>query len=286
MQAVWSLWSRPLRDAPSGRWLSARHHLLGWVLSFETVRRHYPRTKLVTDSHGARLLVEQLGLEFEAVETPLDALAEVDRRFWAIGKLHAYGAQREPFVHIDADVFLWRRLPPALEQAELLAQNPEFAIAGLHSDYQPAAVFRQLGAAGGWLPPVWRGFLEHRPQHALCCGIFGGRALDFIADYSEQAIRLLTTPTNVASWRTLAPLDPNIHAEQYLLAALAHQRSLTAACLFASEQVAYRPGAGRAVGFTHLLGPAKRHPELMKRLEARVRRDYPQRWARVQAMTT
>jgi hypothetical protein len=79
---------------------------------------------LVTDDAGARMLVDGLGLQFTRVSTELNALAKHDPDWWNLGKIHAYHLQMEPFVHIDSDVFLWKRLPPRLEHADVFAQNP------------------------------------------------------------------------------------------------------------------------------------------------------------------
>src|SRR5262249_3101899 len=43
--AIWSFWSEPFRQQRS-YWKSDRHHLLSWVLSLETARKHFHRTVL------------------------------------------------------------------------------------------------------------------------------------------------------------------------------------------------------------------------------------------------
>ena len=78
MQAVWSFWTRPFAGRCGIPWPSEKHHLLSWILSVETARKHYPQTALVTDEEGADLLVDQLGLEFTHVSTELTALSGAD----------------------------------------------------------------------------------------------------------------------------------------------------------------------------------------------------------------
>src|SRR5437588_499165 len=125
MRSVWSFWTKPWRERSGWSWLSEKHHLLAWVLSFETARKHYPKTSLVTDHAGAKMLVDGIGLAFDSVSTELDALACRDPRLWMLGKLYAYRAQTEPFVHLDTDVILWKRLPTGVEGAPVFAQNPD-----------------------------------------------------------------------------------------------------------------------------------------------------------------
>jgi len=67
---------------------------------------------LVTDTEGARLLVDKLGLRFTTVMTTLTALDDADPEWWVLGKLWAYRAQTEPFVHLDNDVFLGDVMDP------------------------------------------------------------------------------------------------------------------------------------------------------------------------------
>jgi hypothetical protein len=93
MRAVWSLWTKPLFEGPGDRWIDLKANLLSWILSFETVRAIYPETKLYTDSLGADVLVEGLGLDFQSVSTQLDDLRDHDPGWWALGKLFAYASE-------------------------------------------------------------------------------------------------------------------------------------------------------------------------------------------------
>jgi hypothetical protein len=124
-RAVWSFWSAPFEAYQHVVWTSPRHHLLSWVLSFELARQHYPETVLVTDDRGKAVLADALRLPFRTVDTSLNALAGRDPCWWALGKLYAYAAQSQPFIHIDSDVYLWRALPDEIIAAPIFAQNPE-----------------------------------------------------------------------------------------------------------------------------------------------------------------
>ena len=84
---------------------------MAWALSVETARPHVSGVRLVTDTLGARLLVDELGVEFDEVSLSLDRLERTDPAWWSVGKLVAISEQREPFIHVDADVFLWSALP-------------------------------------------------------------------------------------------------------------------------------------------------------------------------------
>jgi hypothetical protein len=285
MRAVWSFWSKPYRAHDHLNWSAERHTRLSWILSVETSRRHFAETALVTDSAGARMLVDELGLAFDSVSTALDALDGHDPEWWALGKIYAYRAQEVPFVHIDHDAFLWKPLPPEVVAAGVLTQSPESL-----AWYDPGAFDWAIGVAGGWLPEEWRWFRRHPAQEGLCCGIFGGNHIPFINHYADSAIRMIEHPANQPAWSLFnGKLGYNILFEQYFLsAALAfHQasptsplRDVTARCLFATGEQAYDEATAVELGFTHLLGGAKRDPGIMRRLKARVARDYPQHYAR------
>ena len=67
------------------------------------------------------MLVDELRLPFVHVHTELNALREQDPGWWALGKLHTYGLQTEPFVHVDYDAFMWLPLPEQLLHADVIA---------------------------------------------------------------------------------------------------------------------------------------------------------------------
>jgi hypothetical protein len=275
------------------RWSSNRHHLLSWVLSLETAKRHFKTTALVTDAAGAELLVEGLGLQFDEVSTELDDLGQAAADWWGLGKLVAYGSQREPFIHVDSDVYLWSPLPSRLLTAPVLGQNSEILVPG-SSYYEPEVLERAL-ADGGWLPEEWLEIRKLPAPHlgAVCCGIVGGTAIEFLAHYAAQAIKLVSYAENESRLKQLSGCGEHmILVEQFLLWACLQYyntrpsskfRDVRIEYLFGSEELAYRGTAVSA--YTHLIGPAKRNQLIVNRLENRVRRKFPHFAARVDQLT-
>ena len=285
MRAVWSFWSEPFRRGEGSGWLTPYHAYLAWVLSVECARRHYPDTMLVTDDAGAELLVNRLGLKFTRVSLELNRLRARDPDWWALGKLYAYRLQTEPFIHIDGDAFLWKPLPPELESAPVFAQSPETFDPDRDDHFYPArAVERSIA----WLPEEWRWYTAGRGVRAAsCCGILGGTRVDLIAQYADLGIRVAQDPRNAAGWATWGNRGLcNVLVEQMLLAAVvAHRRAfprlpadaaLRVEHLFPGEGDPYDPAKSAAAGYTHLIGAAKRHPQLMADLEARVTAEFPE----------
>lgn len=289
MNAVWSFWSKPYELHRAQTWLSEKHHLLSWVLSLATAAQHYRHTVLFTDDAGARMLIDGIGLEFDEVNTSLNALNNDDPEWWALGKLHTYREQREAFVHIDSDVYLWRALPPRLEQAPLLAQNPEHFIAGA-SYYEPE-VFEALLSASkdSWLPREWTWYrASGANQRGENCGIFGGQRVDFIQYSAAQAIELIRHRVNRRIFNELARKDHHtVVVEQYVLAACIeyHRQSchtdyenIHIEYLFDSMREAFESDKALQFGYTHLIANAKQDWQICGWLDERIRNELPNKY--------
>lgn len=291
MRAVWSFWRAPFADHRAGAWGSETNHLLAWALSVREASRHYPDTALVTDDAGARLLVDGLGLEFGSVSLSLNGLRDCDPSWWSMGKLVAVAEQEEPFVHLDADVFLWRPLPAALTAAPVFAQNPE-PFAQASSWYDPSAFEAVL--AGGRLPAEWGWYRRAAVPRGECCGIVGGTRLDFLHHWAAEGLATVREPANQAGLALLDRPPLTITVEQYLLAACVEHhrgragspyRDVDVAYLFESWAAAGNERRAAEVGFTHLIADTKRDPANAARLDRRVRTDHPDLYARAHRMT-
>jgi hypothetical protein len=285
---VWTFWSKPFLAGRSF-WKSGLHHLLSWALSLRAARPHFAGTALYTDDEGARMLVDGAGLEFDFVTTRLNDLAGHDPGWWALGKILTYSLQEEPFVHIDSDVYLWSPLPERLTAAPVLAQNPEgFNLPDPY--YRLGAVREALLSVGGWCPVE---MAEYVPAAgvpvAACCGIVGGRHVEFLRYYATQALRWLDEPANVAAWPLLRgpSLDLIVVLEQHLLVACLDYHSRRPGSPFPGVRIEYlfndfldaQRRAGET-GFTHLLAHAKQDPEFLQAIEERVRKDCPAQYER------
>ncbi|WP_370582941.1 DUF6734 family protein [Microcystis sp. LEGE 08355] len=291
MRAVWTFWTKPMKASASWPWLSSKHHLLGWILSVETAKKHYSKTSLFTDDEGAKLLIDGLGLEFDYVSKELNYLDEYDPGWWALGKLYAYRAQQEPFTHIDSDAFLWKPLPERMLTAPLLAQNPDYFIVGQSEFYRPdkfEALLKRVKE--GWLPEEWiwcrKVFVNH--QKGVGCGIFGGNRVDFINYYADLAIKVISHPANdLAVSGTNEKARFVILFEQFLLAACIDYHKNRSDSPYQNLDIQYLfdfledcfLSADKA-GYTHLIGKSKSSKDVGNRLEERVKKDYPELYER------
>ena len=288
MIAVWSFWSKPYLSCRKQIRTTEKHHLLAWILSVQLARKHFRKTRLVTDEYGARMLVDGLRLEFDEVQIVLNELDRQDSKWWALGKIYAYRLQDAPFIHIDSDVFLWKPLP-VTSHTQVFAQNPEYFQLG-ESFYKPDELSELVRQQGGWLPKEWQWYQSQgNIQQAECCGIFGGCAIEFIHYYADLAIRTIEHDANRSVWQTLGDaIERNILLEQHLLSACISHRNhqdisrqpITMEYLFACEADAFNAEKSAAAGYTHLIADTKKNAIVADNLEQRVKKDYPEAYLR------
>jgi len=261
-----------------------------WSLSVREASQHYPDTWLYTDDDGARFLVDKLGLSFAHVRTDLNALAGHDPDWWALGKIHTYRLQEEPFIHLDNDVFLWLPLPESLVHAALFAQNPEpFTLGAAY--YKPERIESVLAGVNGWLPDEWTWYRASRQDlRGECCGIYGGTRLDFIHHVANLAFELIEHPTNRTA---ISQLENKSHfivvLEQFLPAAsLEYHRSrsdspfrdISIAYLFDSVADLFSSEHAARTGYSHLQWVHKKNLKALRLLEERLWRDDPAQFER------
>jgi hypothetical protein len=288
MRAVWSFWSRPFEAHKCFVWHKPVHHFLAWGISLRAASRHYPETMLVTDRAGKKLLVDQLGLSFTQVSTELERLRDADTDWWALGKLAAYNIQDQPFVHLDTDVFLWQPLPAHLVRAPVFAQHPEYPDCHfIDHPGGPRDIEYAFAAEGIELPVEWQ-WARSRDESYFPeenCGILGGADVAFIRHYSGLALDMVLNPRNRPAWARLGDKKGyNMIVEQFLLAACVAYHRFHPASPYRGVKIKHLfRGVGEAfdlrqatrLGYTHLMGGAKSHPTVGRRLEERSRREDP-----------
>ena len=121
VQTFWSAGKSLLTD--SFGWNLPEYHLMSWALSCITLSRYADEVVLYTDMEGKKILVEQLGLPYTDVVVYENITCPA--KHWAYPKIVTYSLQKEPFLHVDGDVYLSKPLSLAICDAPLIAQNKE-----------------------------------------------------------------------------------------------------------------------------------------------------------------
>ncbi len=218
MIAVQTLWSGGDKEQDFDLWLQSNRAL----------NRFYEKTILFADE-GGRATAESVGLEYSEVRA-LPTYPESMERAWSIGKLYAAGAMTEPFLHVDGDVVLHRRLDA---EADFICQGAELWICA-------RAWWKRLAVAPLPMPST--------PPMSYNFGIFGGQAWEAIARACRTAHDFA-----LAHRFAIATACPNIMPavviEQIWVPAMLAQEGIIPACLLQPNR--WSEADFEAAGFSH-----------------------------------
>lgn len=229
MKIVQSLWTKPGRrktregfaDPNHCGWADKKYNYFSWVLSCHQFRKYYDEVELVTDEAGYDLLINKLKLPYTSVKVELDELNHYHPDLWALGKIYAYGIQDKPFLHVDGDVFIWKKFDADLESASLVCQSKE---EGAHFNRMYSTVFLPMLQHFEYFPEVMDQSIRRNDGiRAINAGILGGCNTDFFKAYAKEAFNFIN--------RNLEHLDKielnlsSIIFEQFLFSAMIEERS-------------------------------------------------------------
>jgi hypothetical protein len=264
----------------NGGWLSAEYHWMAWALSCLQIRQFYPLLELVTDAVGEAFFRDTLALPYTNIIPALDVLNQYDKRLWALAKIYSYSLQNEPFIHMDGDVFIWKKLNQNLEQAELIAQNFEvdfpfyqspLRIIERHFKDVPACMLKEL---------------ENNTVIYSCnMGITGGYNLDIFKEYKDLAFRFITA--NETNLSKVEINHVNICVEQFLYYALSKSKGITPTYLVEKEFDPTYPNYAdfhevpHQTWYIHAMAEYKCKPEVCHHLARRLRKDFPEYYYRI-----
>lgn len=276
MKIVQTYWTYPMLDAYKGKaddlrlnggWPSRLYNYFSWAYSSLLLREHYEKLELVTDKLGKEILIDKLNLPYTQVVTELDDLNMGNTLLWALGKLHAYSIQDEPFIHIDGDIFIYKKFSQELTSAEILGQNIETGFRD-ESQVEYATVPDYLHALlekGGHLK-------------AINVGIFGGTNLPAVKAYVREAHAFIDKNYK----QILSSQTGTINAvyEQVLLYYFLAKKNVPVKCLFPPHLNFPRPiGDFHRVpdeaSYIHLIGTFKQSFYHYKTMEKKLAAEYP-----------
>ena len=298
MKCVYSFWSKPFLaninpQLPSASanigsnsyagFSSFEDFLYSWVLSAELSAQHYREIELVTDTYGKSLFIEQLKLPFTSVNTILNHVPEhVSHKHWSFSKIVAYTCQKEPFVHIDADVYLWKRLPPRVENASIFGQNTESQIwLNYHYTEPYFLMYKFLNVLPNDFTYEPRKF--HKWDTAICCGVVGGQNWQLINSVAAKGVEIFYCEENKHGWEIDLSFDSlwGDRTPSHGYISVVEQYGIAKECWLQgiwndvefllderkiSTDMQYLKRVCAALGYTHLIDRTKKHPENMARL--------------------
>ena len=259
MKIYHSYWSKGYVGAPSS-YVVDLHNLSAYL-----AKKQYGEIHLITDTEGKKHLS---GIDYTSISTSLDGLPAEYGTVWSLGKLLAYNqiaALNEPFMHIDYDVLLWKKLP------ETFIASPVFA--------------ERLETSVNWRYNVMN-FYARCPNHhdlktlvrdgALNAGVVGGNDLDLIYKTTHRAMAFVLDPANK---EFMTSTDPKINVPSWSRATIAEQLYIYQYCLMNNQDITFLMKSTKLeeqqlecidLGYTHLWGkkhaPQIKH-DIYKRME-------------------
>jgi hypothetical protein len=229
MRIVQTFWTKP---GLSMGWMDKQFNLMSWSLSCLQLRKFYNEVELYTDDLGKRVLIDILKLPYTRVHTTLNEL-NLPPYLWAIPKIHVYGLQESPFLHVDGDVYIWEKLKIE-ESSGLICQNKDVSLD--QNSYYARILANVLKQFKDCLhKPGWLNFFEPSNVEGLNAGIFGGTDLSFFKTHCKTAFDFIKDYLSIIE-RLHSPQNVNILIEQVLARVLALSNNIAYTSLLPDQQ--------------------------------------------------
>jgi hypothetical protein len=193
------------------------------ALSLLCASRHFKEVQFISSDWGVEM-ISQLGIPKAKYSNKLNELKSVPREFWAYGKLLAYCEQKEPFVHVDNDVLMWRPLRDDILNADLCFQSYEpFNQEGYHYYNMLRKCWQRA--------PVKPKDIKDNPvyDYAYNCGICGGNDLSIFEEWRRNSAEYIFAPENQRMFfeeEKEMLIHQNLFHEQYFLACLIKKHNM------------------------------------------------------------
>ena len=296
--AVFSYWSAPPYLNRYCGFNNKEDFLCSFALSAYCARLYFKKVVIFTDQRGVGQLDPILPL-FDEVHLDLQQLhdQQIPSSLWAYPKIITYSQQKEPFLHIDNDVFFWERPPLAFLHQQVVCQSLEYkmpmydfcfkkiADSPLRKEFSKYTnLFKKLS----WMVGLGRSKTTN-PVLTPNMGVFGGVDIDFIQYYSQQVLQILRKKENIAFLRAHDFGDSfNAIYEQWVLSQLAFQENKVVVPLLKPPpgyRVCNKMGnikkehvyEGKTdIKYTHLVAGSKRDPYLADRVRVKASRMLPE----------
>jgi len=222
-------------------------------LSVLTALKSYGNIHLITTPKGKELLGD---LPYTSIELYEEELPKNLKETWSLSKVYAYKQickKTEPFLHIDYDVFLFKKVPQHLESSEVLIQHME--IGKQINDYYYLSVFSE-NCPNKYLA-------NEKILVAYNMGIFGGTNIKAIEFYADEAIKLLTDKENIESYWTkqgmpIVSCTKAVVLEQWYLVCCLNHLGVKASALLTDYNDLDKEAT--KMGYCHIWGDKRKAP--------------------------
>lgn len=169
-----------------GGFTESKYYFMSTVLAILQAKKFFNKVHLYTDDFGWKLL-EPLGIKYDYVFKDLNKIIsqKENERFWSISKIKVHLMQKEPYVHIDNDLYFWKEIPTFLEKADVLAAWSESKL-----QFYEYEVNDYLKNGDKNLLPKLTNYINKNRSFipGVNCGIVGGKNIKFLNEYAKDCI--------------------------------------------------------------------------------------------------
>jgi hypothetical protein len=269
-RAIYSFWTKPMEDTYVG--FNSEESLIEcFALSLHHSKKWFKEVHLITDLKG-KALIDKYGLEFDYVTTELEeALADIDKKNWALGKIYACKIQEKPFIHIDNDVILFKPLPQSFLRAEAGFQNHENHI--WHRFYGPMIDFDRDNYK---TPAIWYNFPSNEDGKSYNCGIIAFNRIEVIQEWWDEALKHAMYIDEIGGYPKDTISISSLIFEQHFIASICKHYSIRACMLtdfYSSEKhnaTHIDDELAEKLGYTHLISTTKREKHIEEKVKKAV----------------
>lgn len=264
-----------------GGWVHRRHFYMAWALSVYRLKKYYKNLVLVTDHIGKELLIDKLELPYNEIDIDLENL-NVNHSLWALGKLKTYGKAKNDFLHLDGDVFIWKKLPDFSCKNELIVQNLEY-----NQHYYKTSLI-EIENSFDYIPnEIYKIVKNKKNIISFNAGTFGSNDIGFIKEYVEKALEFVDRNTNCFSKTDLGrfntvyeqlfcyylAIDKKIKITPVFKEMKPNKTDVTASKLFNGQLVNFLDV--NKMNYIHPLGMNKKSILIACQLEKRLQYEFP-----------
>lgn len=255
-----SYWSKGYQKIPN-------KDIINWhKLSSFLCMKHYGEVHFVTDSYSVELFKDIKFNSVSIIDNNLKEIPDEYNHVWSLGKMKAFSFiadKGDPFLHVDYDVFLWKKLPEFIEKSEIFVQNKEVLKDSELTYYEVEKMLTEC---------KFKNFsVCDLPDYGFNNGIFGGKDLEFIKAYCDSSFEFVMNEKNKSFWTQETKKNFNwkfaVLAEQWYLACYAKIKNKKVTCLFdvVERNVPLEKDCNN-FGYTHLWG-SKTDPIIIHQLQ-------------------
>ncbi|MEC5144159.1 DUF6734 family protein [Chitinophaga sp. 212800010-3] len=263
MKIIQSFWTRPFLQAKkllvgsrlNGGWPERKYNYYSIALSYHHLRRHYQQMELVTDMVGKEIIIDKLGLAYDQVTLELDTLADYDPGLWALGKIYTYQIQKEPFLHVDNDIYIWKPFDSRVSEAALVAQNRETSTAHY------TETFADICKYFPYVPDYMKVMKDEPYIPCVNAGILGGQNIPFYQQYTEEVFDFVDRNHDyiLENMEQFNSACVNVVFEQVIFYALSKAAGIDISYMFPSSKnnpngIGFLHEKHLHNGYTHALG--------------------------------